>query len=781
MNASLEIWLAFIAILDHAMLKNTIFLFLLFLYNCGVFGQNSFVKTLDLSALQAGGLYGSFMGIGSGNGDLSLMIAYTSGCVILELTPFGEILHTYSLSSGSDAWMPLPNNYNRKGAFHASSMRRALNTGNPSSAVFVTNFNTAQYWAVQLSYQAIRFERQCFNSTGQLLTTQFIAETSDNTHGELALSLLNSADGTPIWSNVYAIAELNFSRSIYPIEIKELPNGHFSILCQVERNNSVETYSFLLEIDQDGQVVRNLVVDHQDFGLVLRQQSADASGNIYLSGYTLPDSTSTQSDAVFIKLAPDLSLLWSKRLYAEMFPYDATHLQSDANEGLYFAYSTQGDFPVLAGKMDNNGDLDWYHGYAAYSPRLLLNEARELFIASRRKYLPDGTYDNTPVLIKTRDDGLIDNCETYDACLEQANFELEFSAWQVTPDATLHPFPIPITVTAQQAGTANWCNAPPRPSPFFYLPDTVCVNQIVVADSLKNAFANANEWHIRGLDLDTTSVAPIFSWSFPTPGNYSISQTTWVLGCADTYSKNIHVLSDQVTLLGDDRTLCEAPSYVLAVNRPLLAYTWDNADHSPTRTITTSGEYSLRANDAYCTYSDTVSITFVKDLLPGNILQLPADTSLCLENLPFVLRPQSEYSSSFQLDDALPADRIFSLNNPGNYQVSTNVLGCTFSEFFQLSLDACLAPVYFPNAFSPNHDGINDEVIPQGQDFKGIVMEVYDRWGSLVYQAQEAPFSWNGQSNGQDLPLGVYLVLFQYQNQRTGHVQRRSQDVLLLR
>lgn len=79
--------------------------------------------------------------------------------------------------------------------------------------------------------------------------------------------------------------------------------------------------------------------------------------------------------------------------------------------------------------------------------------------------------------------------------------------------------------------------------------------------------------------------------------------------------------------------------------------------------------------------------------------------------------------------------------------------------------------VYIPNAFSPNGDGWND-------DFRvfaclGVTeiksVNIYDRWGELVYQADEiAPNCdtggaklWDGRFNGKLMNPGVFVYLIE--------------------
>ena len=65
-----------------------------------------------------------------------------------------------------------------------------------------------------------------------------------------------------------------------------------------------------------------------------------------------------------------------------------------------------------------------------------------------------------------------------------------------------------------------------------------------------------------------------------------------------------------------------------------------------------------------------------------------------------------------------------------------------------------------PNVFSPNNDGVNDgfrayfadRCIPD--DF---TLEIYDRWGGLIYRSQDPNAAWDGRFRGKLNPQGVYI------------------------
>ena len=64
-----------------------------------------------------------------------------------------------------------------------------------------------------------------------------------------------------------------------------------------------------------------------------------------------------------------------------------------------------------------------------------------------------------------------------------------------------------------------------------------------------------------------------------------------------------------------------------------------------------------------------------------------------------------------------------------------------------------------PNAFTPNGDGNNDRLCLQGwaNCVKQFSISVFNRWGELVFQSNDAAFCWDGVYKGNTLQEGEYL------------------------
>jgi len=81
--------------------------------------------------------------------------------------------------------------------------------------------------------------------------------------------------------------------------------------------------------------------------------------------------------------------------------------------------------------------------------------------------------------------------------------------------------------------------------------------------------------------------------------------------------------------------------------------------------------------------------------------------------------------------------------------------------------------VFIPEGFSPNGDGINDRfVIQQIPTGVSVDLEVFNRWGHVVYRSQNYKNDWDGIANqgngvatsGSGLPEGTYFYVVRLSN-----------------
>ncbi|MFT5919009.1 MAG: gliding motility-associated-like protein, partial [Granulosicoccus sp.] len=66
---------------------------------------------------------------------------------------------------------------------------------------------------------------------------------------------------------------------------------------------------------------------------------------------------------------------------------------------------------------------------------------------------------------------------------------------------------------------------------------------------------------------------------------------------------------------------------------------------------------------------------------------------------------------------------------------------------------------WVPNAFTPDNDGLNDSFTGEGDgvNWEEYDMQIFDRWGELIYQTNDINAPWNGYYKGTLVEMGVYV------------------------
>lgn len=65
--------------------------------------------------------------------------------------------------------------------------------------------------------------------------------------------------------------------------------------------------------------------------------------------------------------------------------------------------------------------------------------------------------------------------------------------------------------------------------------------------------------------------------------------------------------------------------------------------------------------------------------------------------------------------------------------------------------------LYIPNSFTPNGDGMNETFGAYGESVNNYTMQVFDRWGELVFQSSSINQQWDGSYKGKTAPQGSYV------------------------
>jgi gliding motility-associated-like protein len=89
------------------------------------------------------------------------------------------------------------------------------------------------------------------------------------------------------------------------------------------------------------------------------------------------------------------------------------------------------------------------------------------------------------------------------------------------------------------------------------------------------------------------------------------------------------------------------------------------------------------------------------------------------------------------------------------YRVAATIDGIlVYSNVVLLRVDAILI---FPNAFSPNNDGLNDIFSVKANFVRDYHLQIFSRWGILMYETADINAIWDGTYKGEAVPMGEYI------------------------
>jgi gliding motility-associated-like protein len=167
----------------------------------------------------------------------------------------------------------------------------------------------------------------------------------------------------------------------------------------------------------------------------------------------------------------------------------------------------------------------------------------------------------------------------------------------------------------------------------------------------------------------------------------------------------------------------------------------------------------------------------------GETLELQGNTSVPASSLSSVIW------TPIGVDAECPACLTLTVSPTvtTNYTLSiSDEHGCTASDQVTVIVKVD-RPVYVPNAFSPNDDGLNDKLNIFGGTTVTKVNSflLFDRWGEVIYEFYNFPpndvsIGWDGKYRGERLNTGVY-VWFAEVEFVDGKVELYKGDVVLMK
>ena len=203
-----------------------------------------------------------------------------------------------------------------------------------------------------------------------------------------------------------------------------------------------------------------------------------------------------------------------------------------------------------------------------------------------------------------------------------------------------------------------------------------------------------------------------------------------------------------------------------------LGYTWDDVSDgggvsgSHTNTLFVSNvtaalnnmQYRCRVTSSCCTTLSAPALLLVAPL-PNPVLKINADVPDICESTSITITTDSGYKNYLWNNNS--NNMSLTVNQPGVYWVEvTDSNNCKGRD--SINILSC-EKVFFPNAFTPNNDGLNDVFKPTIfgalADYK---LNIYNRFGQLIFQTSDPSKGWNGTLSGIPQLGGVYVWICLY-------------------
>ena len=269
-------------------------------------------------------------------------------------------------------------------------------------------------------------------------------------------------------------------------------------------------------------------------------------------------------------------------------------------------------------------------------------------------------------------------------------------------------------------------------------------------------------------------------------GYYTISLTAKGDVCSSTKKIGFTINDGAPGTAFDCETEGCAPFAMKFTNNSVngFKYIWDfgNGNHStefePKFTYFAGGTYTVRLevynNIGEMTFSEKVitvhdePVAFFR--VSAKKIQIPGN------NVYFVNLSENANTLIWDFGDGNTStefEPIYEYTKTGIYNISlkiTSAFNCTDEYILTPGLEIYSEEIKIANAFMPSKEGPSGGIYVTGDprnhifhpnlatgDVTQYELQIYNRWGNLVFQTDEVERGWDGYSNGKICPLAVYI------------------------
>jgi gliding motility-associated-like protein len=299
-----------------------------------------------------------------------------------------------------------------------------------------------------------------------------------------------------------------------------------------------------------------------------------------------------------------------------------------------------------------------------------------------------------------------------------------------------------------------------------------CKPEIMQFTNLSVGELISRKWYFPFSSTDTAK-NPLFN--FNAPGTYAVSLVVNdSFGCKDSVTKNITAYAAAKAGFAVTVDSCAFQVYVFnqSVGVHKIHWTFSDGFSSDSNTF----KHIFNGDSTYkitliaepgspCADTFSRSITFHR---PVADFKFTMDT--CSGKVQFINQSARavSYLWKFSATDSSSAKNpVFTFNFKGKYPVKLTIVssaGCadTLTKIIEVDKDVN-HKLFIPNVFTPNNDDpFNKKFVVKGlSPCYSYIIDIYNRWGQLMYHSSGLNLEWDGYYHGVLVPEGDYYYVFQ--------------------
>lgn len=296
------------------------------------------------------------------------------------------------------------------------------------------------------------------------------------------------------------------------------------------------------------------------------------------------------------------------------------------------------------------------------------------------------------------------------------------------------------------------------------------------------------------LEAENVRAGDDMTWSYPDsvqPGSFvhiaaaAIENAGWYAlhvkrnGCQGRDSVYIGVRVVPVPMV-NDTFMCSGVTLVMDASDdryPGSVFQWmPSGETGSSLAIRTGGKYSVVMVYDGCRGEKSFDV----EERPSPYIGFEEEITICQRDSVLLSGPAGMDTYLWQ-DGSSGKDYI--VKSEGFYSLHVEKDGCSDYAEVNVYEDFC-SNLYFPSAFTPNGDGVNDRFGPltTAVDEQVVyVLQVFNRNGEKVFESHSLQEGWDGKFKGKDCPGGVYIYHCRAHAKKNGRKLSADGSVTLIR